>query len=196
MRADRRLVLGSASERRRELLERIGVEFEVVPADIDETPRDGEAAVDYVRRLSAEKAATVAALVDADCLVIGADTTVDVDGRILGKPVDIDEARSMLTDLLGRTHQVHTGVSVIRAGRCVTGSATTNVTFVASDPALVEWYLGLGEPFGKAGGYGIQGAGALLVDRVDGSVTNVIGLPLPLLADLLRQHGATLLRGR
>ena len=187
------LVLGSASERRRELLDRIGVLFDVLAADIDETPRMNEHPVAYVRRLSAEKAVAVAACVDADRVVIGADTTVDVDGRILGKPADVTEARSMLEALLGRTHQVHTGVTVRRAGRCITDSETTSVTFVANDPALVEWYIDLGEPFGKAGGYGIQGAGALLVDRVEGSVTNVIGLPLPLLARLLAAQGAALL---
>lgn len=188
-----RLVLGSASERRRELLARIGVAFDVVPADIDETPHPGENPLEYVRRLSAEKAAVVAALVDSECVVVAADTTVDVDGRILGKPEDATEARAMVEALFGRTHQVHTGVSVVRDGRCLTDSATTQVTFVAADPALIDWYVGSGEPFGKAGGYGIQGAGALLVDRVDGSVTNVIGLPLTVLARLLGEHGARLL---
>jgi len=187
-----RLVLGSASERRRELLERLGVRFDVVPADIDETPHAGEDPVDYVRRLSAEKAATVAARVDGDRLVIGADTTVDLGGSILGKPADASEARDMLHSLCAQTHRVHTGLTVRHAGRSITDCATTDVTFIALDVGLIDWYVGSGEPFGKAGGYGIQGAGAVLVDRVEGSVTNVIGLPLTLLRDLVAQLGLRL----
>ena len=176
-----RLVLASASPRRAELLRSVGLEFDILPADIDETVRPGESPADYVARLSVEKARVVAGQVGPDALVVAADTTVDVDGRILEKPLDEADARRMLALLSGRTHLVHTGVTS-RGGSARLAAGTvvveTAVEFVALTPATVEWYIGTGEPFGKAGGYAIQGAGGALVRRVDGSVTNVIGLPL------------------
>ncbi len=184
-----RLVLASASPRRSELLGSVGLEFEVIPADIDESVLPGETPSGYVARLSAEKAASVAQRVGSDVVVVAADTTVDVDGLILEKPVDADDARRMLGLLSGRTHLVHTGVTVLPSGRSLavgsaaTGSGSTivvetSVEFVELTPEMVEWYIATGEPFGKAGGYAIQGAGGALVRRLDGSVTNVIGLPL------------------
>ena len=177
-------MLASASPRRAELLRSVGLEFDVVPADIDESVRSGESPAAYVARLSAEKARVVAGVVGPDVAVVAADTTVDVDGQILEKPFDEADARRMLALLSGRTHLVHTGVTVLSsrngpAEREVeTVVVETAVEFVELTSAMVDWYVGTEEPFGKAGAYAIQGAGAALVRRVDGSVTNVIGLPL------------------
>lgn len=186
-----RVLLASASPRRSDLLASIGLAFEVLPSDIDETEHVGEDPVTYVRRVAIEKAmATDATETD---IVIAADTTVDVDGVILAKPDDDDDARRMLTMLGGRTHQVHTGVAVRHQGRTVANVATTLVTFVPLDPRLLEWYIATGEPHGRAGAYAIQGAAALLVRSVQGSVTNVIGLPLEMLDSLLGEAGVSLL---
>jgi septum formation protein len=183
--AGRRLVLASASPRRSELLRSVGLDFDVVPADIDESVRPGEAPSDYVARLSREKAASVGERLDGAAVVVAADTTVDVDGRILEKPLDDGDARQMLRLLSGRTHLVHTGVTTLsfgvgsgRTGSAMTVVVETAVRFVELTDRAIEWYLSTGEHVGKAGAYGIQGAAAALVERVDGSVTNVIGLPL------------------
>ncbi len=178
-----RLVLASASPRRSELLGSVGLEFEVVPADIDESTMPGELPADYVARLSAEKARVVAERVGRDAVVIAADTTVDVDGRILEKPLDDVDARRMLRLLSGRTHSVHTGVTVLALGPTGVGAgrtlvAETAVGFVDLSERAIDWYLSTGEHVGKAGAYGIQGAAGAFVERLDGSVTNVIGLPL------------------
>lgn len=185
-------MLASASPRRAELLRSVGLDFDVLPADIDESVRSGEVPATYVARLSAEKARVVASRVGPDVLVVAADTTVDVDGRILEKPLDEADARRMLELLSGRTHFVHTGVTVVSSGRgsAVPGVETivveTAVEFVELTPATLEWYIGTAEPFDKAGAYAIQGAGGALVRRVDGSVTNVIGLPLAETLELVR----------
>ena len=176
-----RLVLASASPRRSELLGSVGLMFDVVPAGIDESVRPGEPPADYVARLSREKADVVADLVGPGSLIVGADTTVDIDAQILEKPVDVEDARRMLRLLSGSTHLVHTGVSVqftAVPARRETLVVETAVQFVGLTDSMIDWYVGTGEPFGKAGGYAIQGAGGALVRRVDGSVTNVIGLPL------------------
>jgi septum formation protein len=190
-----RLVLASASPRRSELLHSVGLQFDIVPADIDESTLPGEAPSDYVARLSNEKARVVAERVGDGAIVIAADTTVDVDGRILEKPMDDADARRMLRLLSGRTHLVHTGVSVVGPGgdgagedrpggdgagegRSSTVVVETGVRFVELTHRAIDWYLATGEHSGKAGAYGIQGAAGAFVDRVDGSVTNVIGLPL------------------
>ncbi len=170
-----RLVLASASPRRAELLGSAGLEFDVVPADLDESVRPGETPSDYVARLSAEKARVVVDRLGTSRIVVAADTTVDVDGQILEKPVDDADARRMLEMLSGRAHLVHTGVTVSGVQTLVVETA---VEFVELRPDAIDWYIATGEPFGKAGGYAIQGAGGALVRRVDGSVTNVIGLPL------------------
>jgi septum formation protein len=180
------VVLASGSPRRLELLRQMGVEPSVVPADIDETPLDGEAPVAYVRRLAIEKAAAVAAA-DAT-MVIAADTTVDLDGRILAKPVDADDAARMLRALSARTHRVHTGVAVRWGGETLADVVTTLVTFAPITDSLLAWYVGTGEPLDKAGAYALQGAGGVLVERVAGSVSNVVGLPLVALAALVGRH--------
>ena len=173
--AGRQLVLASASPRRHDLLRTVGLAFEVRPADIDESVAPGEDPIAYVRRLSVEKAAAVSRSGD---LVIAADTTVEVDGVILGKPTDAADARSMLSLLSARTHRVHTGVTVHSGSSLDTIAVSTAVTFVTLDAATIDWYVGTGEPMDKAGGYAMQGAGGVLVERIDGSVSNVIGLPL------------------
>jgi septum formation protein len=185
-----RVVLASASPRRFELLSQLGLDIVVQPADIDESVRVGEDPVDYVRRLSIEKADAVAR--DPD-LVIAADTTVDLDGSILGKPVDVDDARVLLRQLSGRAHQVHTGVTV-RLGTAVASAVvTTKVTFTPMTEPEIDWYVGTGEPFDKAGGYAIQGAGGVFVASVQGSVSNVVGLPLTAVVQLARSIGVELI---
>jgi septum formation protein len=183
--AGRRLVLASASPRRHDLLRSVGLDFEVRPADIDEAVASGEDPIAYVRRLSREKASAVAA--HEGELVLAADTTVEVDGLILGKPTDAADARRMLSLLSARTHRVHTGVTVHRGTAADTIVVSTAVTFVALDGATIDWYVGTGEPMDKAGGYAMQGAGGGLVERIDGSVSNVIGLPLAETLNLLRR---------
>ena len=192
-------MLASASPRRSELLRTVGLEFDVTPAEIEESVRPGEAPSDYVARLSREKAAAVAERIDGGAVIVAADTTVDVDGRILEKPVDGDDARRMLRLLSGREHLVHTGVTVswfpeTRAEGTKTCVVETVVRFVELTDRAIDWYLSTGEHAGKAGAYGIQGAAGALVERVDGSVTNVVGLPLAetlaLLVDVLAApHG-------
>lgn len=186
-----RVVLASASPRRHELLSKIGVSFTVREPDIDESPNDDESPAAYVRRLASAKAAAISA--SADELVIAADTTVDLDGQILGKPVDERDAAAMLHRLSGRTHRVHTGVSVRRNGTEHVDVCTTLVTFVALDEATVDWYVSTGEPLDKAGAYALQGAGAALVCSVEGSVSNVVGLPLHAVIELAARGGVDLL---
>ena len=188
-----RLVLASGSPRRHDLLTGMGLQFEVRPADIDESHPDFEPGPMYVGRLARAKAATVARPGD---VVVAADTTVDLDGELLGKPADPDEARVLLGRLSGRTHQVHTGVCVHRAIQPVaqirSDVVTTSVTFATLPESWIDWYVGTGEPLDKAGGYGMQGAAALFVARIDGSPSNVIGLPLDTLAALMREAGTDL----
>lgn len=180
------LVLASGSPRRRELLASVGLQFAVRPADIDETPLDDEPPSNYVRRLSIEKAAASmeSPLASTGEAILAADTTVDVRGQILEKPLDADDAYRMLRMLSGRTHQVHTGVTLSApaagARRSSTIVVTTAVTFADLSDETIDWYLGAGdhEWQDKAGAYGIQGTAAAFVEGVDGSVTNVIGLPL------------------
>ena len=188
-----RVILASASPRRRDLLEQMGVQPVVRPSDIDESVLPGEAAEDYVRRLSAAKAMVIAA--DPADLVIAADTTVDLDGRILGKPADADEARAMLRSLSARTHRVHTGVTLRLGERTATDVTTTLVTFAPITDQALEWYLGTGESFDKAGGYAVQGQAAVFVASVKGSVSNVVGLPLTTVVTLARSLGVDHLPG-
>jgi nucleoside triphosphate pyrophosphatase len=186
-----RVVLASASPRRRELLTQIGVRFAVRLPDIDEAPDGDESPDAYVLRLAQAKAAAVDA--GPDELVIAADTTVDVGGEILGKPADDGDAMAMLRRLSARTHRVHTGVAVRRGGHAFAEVCTTLVTFVTLDEAMIEWYVGTGEAHGKAGSYAIQGAGGALVQGVRGSVSNVIGLPLHVVIELAGRCGIDLL---
>ncbi|MEY2523875.1 MAG: nucleoside triphosphate pyrophosphatase [Ilumatobacteraceae bacterium] len=189
-----KVILASASPRRHELLSQIGVRFEVRVPDIDESPIEGEDPFAYVRRLAIGKATAISAAPGE--LVIAADTTVDLDSVIMGKPIDNHDATSMLRRLSGQTHRVHTGVAVRLGARELVDVCTTSVTFVSLDEATIDWYISTGEPLGKAGSYALQGAGAALVSGVDGSVSNVIGLPLHLVVDLARRLDVTLLTER
>ena len=186
------VVLASGSPRRHELLTQIGVPFSVRVPDIDETPTDHEPATDYVRRLAYAKAAAVIAA--ADELVVAADTTVELSGDILGKPIDASDAASMLRRLSARTHKVHTGIAVRLGDLEIVEVCTTLVTFIDLDEAAIEWYVATGEPIGKAGSYALQGAGGALVQLVRGSVSNVIGLPLHVVIQLAHRCGVDLLQ--
>jgi septum formation protein len=175
-------VLASASPRRLELLRGIGADPEVRPADIDETPLPGESAAVYVGRLAATKAMAVGR---AGEVVIAADTTVSLDGRIIGKPADRSGALDILRRLSGRTHIVYTGVAVLAGAGIAATTVASEVTFIQASEDLLGWYADTAEPYDKAGAYGLQGAGSLLVAEVRGSVTNVIGLPLAELHELV-----------
>ena len=170
-----------------ELLSRLGVTPEVVPADIDESPLDGESPVDMVRRLAIAKAVAVAERTGGGETVLAADTTVDLDGMSLGQPVDDADAARMLRRLSGRTHRVHTAVAVLVPGsdEPTVEVVTSLVTFQPLNDHVVEWYVSTGEPQGKAGSYAVQGLGVTLVASVRGSWSNVVGLPLTETARLL-----------
>jgi septum formation protein len=187
------LVLASASPRRQELLRGLGLEFTIVPADVDESLRPDEKAVEYVERVARDKAMAVVGKLGmgaaGDVIVLAADTTVDVEGEVLAKPDDDDDGRRMLRLLAGRTHQVHTAVVVWRISGLRTATVTTDVTFIELDEATIDWYIATGEHRDKAGAYGVQGAAGALVERIDGSPTNVIGLPLAETVGLLRACG-------
>lgn len=171
------VVLASRSPRRRDLLSRLGVRHKVVPADIDETPRPGEAASRYVVRMAESKAATVAAR-HPEAVVVAADTAIEIDGRILGHPADEEDARRMLKSLSDRTHKVHSAVACISPDGSRSLRTTSVVKMRPLNKHLREWYIETGEWQGKAGGYAIQGHGGTLVSSVKGSLSGVVGLPL------------------
>jgi septum formation protein len=185
-----RLVLASASPRRKALLASVGVDVQVEPADIDETPLPGERPEALVRRLSVAKAEAIA--VAKNDMVIGADTVVVVDDQILGKPIDEDDARRMLELLSGRTHRVLTGVSVRGGDRTETEVESAEVTMRFLSVADIAWYIGTGEPMGKAGAYAIQGFGSLFVPEIVGNHSGIVGLPLPMVDALLARFGRPL----
>lgn len=185
------IILASASPRRAELLDSAGIRFEVVPGHIDETPLPGELPVDHVLRLSREKAAEVAGREEGRFFV-GADTIVLCDGEIMGKPRDNADAERMLAALSGRAHQVITGFSVMdkESGRLVSRSVSTDVLFKTLTGKEISDYVATGCPLDKAGAYAIQGGAAYMVERIDGSYTNVVGLPLCEVVGVLRELGA------
>jgi septum formation protein len=189
-----RLLLASRSPRRAELLRQIGVAFEVRVPDIDEMPHDAEAPESYVQRLALEKARAVAA--DDGCAVLAADTTVICGAAILGKPRNHDEARAMLRQLSGTRHSVCTAVCLRAVGREHQCTVTTEVEFCVLGAAMIDAYIGSGEPWDKAGGYGIQGLAGALVRRIDGSYSNVVGLPLCETRELLEAAGIPTALGR
>jgi septum formation protein len=185
-----RLVLASASPRRRELLARVGIEVDVEPADIDETPLPGEPAIDHARRLAAAKADAAGDRL-AWRWVLAADTVVEIDGAILGKAADPAEAEAMLRRLLGRTHRVTTAFSLRDPdGRRRDQHVTSEVDMRAAGDDEIAGYVASGEWRGKAGAYAVQGMAAALVTAVRGSITNVVGLPLAEVVALLRASGA------
>jgi septum formation protein len=180
------LILASASPRRAELLTSAGFLFEVAPADVDETPAPEEAATLYALRVARAKAgAAAAARADADRVVLAADTVVAVQGQILGKPVDSRDATRMLRLLADRTHEVHTAVAVRRGSEERDEVVTTRVRFLPLSEAEIAWYVASGEPEGKAGAYAIQGRGARFIDWIEGSWSNVVGLPIATVYRLL-----------
>lgn len=184
------LVLASGSPRRRDLLSQLGLRFTVSAADIDETPLPDEPADTYVLRLALTKAQTVATRFTG-AWVLAADTTVAMGSELLGKPGTPEEARDMLTRLSGRTHAVYTGVAL--AGRSEASRVIrTGVTFRTLSAGEIDWYVSTGEPMDKAGAYGMQGKGSFLVSGIEGSPTNVIGLPLGETLELLVRAGVPL----
>jgi len=188
-----KLILASASPRRAEILRNAGFTFDTFPADVDETILRDERAEDYVRRLAEEKArvATESLTAAVPAIVIGADTTVVADGQILGKPADKEDARRMLRLLSGQTHEVLTGLSVTRStdNRSASHVGTTRVSFARLSESEIEDYLASGEPFDKAGAYGIQGIGGRYITRIEGCYFNVMGLPLSRLWSMLSDFG-------
>jgi len=173
------LVLASASPRRAELLKTAGFAFEVRPADVDETPRPAEPAATYVLRVARDKALAAAERVNGnDAWILAADTVVVVSGRILGKPTGPAEARRMLSMLSGVVHEVLTAVVVRHEGSETSEVVSTRVRFTALSAAEIDWYVESGEPDGKAGAYAIQGLGSRFVDWIEGSWSNVVGLPV------------------
>ncbi|MGD8267377.1 MAG: Maf family protein [Desulfobacterales bacterium] len=191
------LILASQSPRRKYLLEQAGLTFRVMPSRIDESKRPRSAPDDYVQSLAIAKAEDVARL-HPDSWVLGADTIVAVDARMLGKPKSAQEARIMLRRLSGKTHHVFTGFCLCRrrTARRVADTVRTEVTFKSLTDQEIDWYINTGEPFDKAGAYAIQGLGTFLVRRINGSYTNVVGLPVCEVVEILIREGVMGLEGR
>lgn len=185
------IILASASPRRSELLESAGIDFKVIPGDIDETPFSGEEPVAHVLRLAEGKAREVSSQ-GVGRFFIGADTIVLCDNEIMGKPLDDADATRMLRKLSGRVHQVITGFTVLDhlTGRTVSRVVSTDVAFKPLDEEEISAYVATGCPLDKAGAYAIQGGAAYMVERIDGSYTNVVGLPLCEVVAALREMGA------
>ena len=186
--SDCRVVLASASPRRRDLLNLIGIAHEVRPADIDETMRPREAPRRYAERLAREKASAVATR-DPDLITIGADTVVVIDRKVLGKPADPSDAARMLRLLSGREHTVITAVAVSRGRKLRSAIEEVRVKFRRLRDDEIDEYIAMGEPMDKAGAYGIQGYGATIVERIEGDYFAVMGLPLVRLVGLMRDVG-------
>lgn len=184
------IILASASPRRRELLSRLACAFTVMPADIDEQQRPGEAPLSYVRRMARTKAAHIAQRFP-EALVLGADTVVVLEQQVLGKPANVAQAQRTLTLLSGRRHTVITGLAILQHGQGLMwlDHASTHVQFRVLSPDDIARYIATDEPFDKAGAYAIQGHAAAFVAAVDGCYTNVVGLPLQRTAALLRAAG-------
>ena len=185
------IVLASGSARRRELLQQVGVDFEVKVFEIDESCIPDEIPRDYVHRLAEAKARAAQLHLPTDCVVIAADTTVTIGGRILGKPVDQHDAFAMWRQLSGQTHQVLTGVAVACGDRLLSSVVATSVHMLALTSTQMQAYWDTGEPLGKAGGYAIQGRAAAFIPRIEGSYSNVVGLPLVETLKLLQQIQST-----
>ncbi len=172
------LCLASSSPRRQDLLRQLGYDFSVLDPDVEETRQPGETARDYVLRLSQQKAKFGLALMDKDCVVIGADTIVVLDDKVLEKPADRSDATTMLSALSGRQHQVMTAVTVCNQSKQESQLVVTDVWFASLSAKEIEEYWQTGEPCDKAGSYGIQGIGGRFVSRIEGSYSAVVGLPL------------------
>jgi septum formation protein len=190
-----RFILASQSPRRRELLASIGLQFDVMPSDVPEVHQAGESPEEYVARLSRDKAAAIAAK-HPDSWIIAADTTVLLGEELLEKPVDDEDAKRMLSTIAGKTHIVYSGVTLQNAARGWrdTRVAESEVRVLPLDERDIAWYVSTGEPLDKAGAYAVQGIGAMFIDSIHGSYTNVVGLPLALLFQMLRRAGVDLMR--
>ena len=189
------IILASNSPRRRELLAQIGIrDFQILSPDVDETVEPGLSPARMVETLSLRKAQAAAGRAGAEDLILAADTVVALDGRVLGKPRDQEEAFAMLSSLSGREHRVYTGVTVLRGGQAATEHEETAVAFRALSPEEIRDYIATGEPMDKAGAYGIQGVGALLVQGIRGDYCNVVGLPVFRLGRMLSGFGVKLPR--
>jgi septum formation protein len=185
----RKIVLASASPRRRELLGSLGLDFDSCVSGVEEDPIEGEIPAEHALRLAREKA--LAALVSPESFVIGADTIVIIDGEVLGKPQDRAHAVEMLRKLSGRTHRVITGFAVVRGGVVlVSRTIESSVLFKDISAKELEWYTRTPEPYDKAGGYAVQGIGAFFIREIHGSYTNVIGLPLAEVVEALEDLDA------
>ncbi len=184
-----KITLASASPRRRDLLTRCGLDLDVRPPDVDERQIEGEAPRAMAIRLARDKAAEVAVTLAEPAIVVAADTIVVLDGEVLGKPADEADARAMLRRLSGRTHTVITGFAVHGALGMTADAVETDVTFRHLSDDLIAWYVATGEPLDKAGSYGIQEIGVMLVAEIQGSYTNVVGLPLVEVLDAIAAQG-------
>ena len=184
-----KIILASRSPRRKDILEKLNLSFVIDPPDIDESPFENESPIVYVQRISAAKADLVAQRHDQQCIVIAADTTVELNGEIFGQPRDLDEARFMIQKLSSKTHKVHTAISVRYNQEVANSVDTASVTMREVSSELLEWYIGTGESIGKAGAYAVQGHGAALVTDVTGKIDTVIGLPVGLLLGMLGNLG-------
>ena len=185
----RKIVLASRSPRRKDILEKLNWSFVIDPPDIDESPLKDESPINYVQRISAAKADLVARRHDQQCIVIAADTTVELNGEIFGQPRDLDEARLMIQKLSGKTHNVHTAISVRHNRETANAVDTASVTMREVSSEMLEWYIGTGESIGKAGAYAVQGHGAAMVADLAGEIDTVIGLPVGLLIGMLGNLG-------
>ena len=187
------IILASKSPRRRYLLKKAGLEFTVIPSEVDENAAILSDPESYVRSLAEAKAGDISDRYP-DSWIIGADTVVFIDNTILGKPATRDQARAMLESLSAKTHQVHTGYCICRkaTGHFISDCVTTDVSFKNLSAKEIEWYINSGEPFDKAGAYAIQGLGTFLVKRINGSYTNVVGLPVCEILEYLIQEGAVI----
>ena len=185
-----KLILASASPRRRELLASIGLDFDVIPSDVPEVHQEGEAPEEYVARLSRDKARVVAER-NRSRWVIAADTVVMIGERLLEKPSDAADAIRMLSTIAGKTHTVYTGVTLEHAGDgySETRVAESDVRMLPLSEEDTAWYVATGEPLDKAGAYAVQGRGAMFIESIHGSYTNVVGLPLATLFQMLRRAG-------
>jgi septum formation protein len=192
-----KFILASSSPRRRELLTSIGLAFEVLPSNVPEVHEEGEAPEEYVARLSRDKAHAIATA-HPDQWVIAADTTVYLDERLLEKPADAADAERMLATIAGRTHIVYTGVTLENVARQwqETRVAESEVRMLPLSPDDIAWYVKTGEPLDKAGAYAVQGIGAMFIESIHGSYTNVVGLPLATLFQMLRKAGLDPLTNR
>lgn len=186
-----KLILASGSPRRAEILNSVGWEFSKDVADIDETEFDGETPENYVQRLAKEKAEAIAEKYE-NALVLGADTTVVINEKIIGKPVDTEDAKRMLKMLSGNKHEVLTGVAVVKKNgnesKTMVGMQTTSVKFAVMSDAEINFLAENGEPLDKAGAYAVQAQAALFIEKIEGDYWNVVGLPINFVYDLIKKN--------